>query len=251
MTVWRNTVVTMTSEAQFQPAQPHSPKILIVEDAPDLRDAVEATFSNAGYDTDTADSGDAALREFYTFQPDVVLLDLGLPGMSGNDVCESIRRMSDVPVIVFTALGETPDKLEAFERGADDYIVKGADMSEVVARIGVALRRSANNGNDAGAADYSDAQVHIDYSRRQATVRGREVELTRTEYELLVSLVSAREPLNASQLLRKVWGPEYNSDELVKWHIGRLRKKIELDPEAPALIITRRGFGYIYAGPPA
>ena len=224
-------------------------RVLIVEDAIDLCAAVDATLYDAGYDTRIANTGDQALREFYAYQPDLVLLDLGLPGMAGIDVCEAIRRMSTIPVIIFSALGDTADKIEAFDRGADDYIVKGAEMQEVVARVGVALRRAQIVSSDGGVTDYSDPQVHIDFGRHTVTVRGAQAELTRTEYELLVSLISADQPMSASQLLRKVWGPEYNSDELVKWHIGRLRKKIEVDPDSPALVVTRRGFGYMYVSP--
>ena len=226
-------------------------RILIVEDAVDLCAAVDVTLYDAGYDTRVANSGDQALREFYAYQPDLVLLDLGLPGMAGIDVCEAIRRMSTVPVIIFSALGDTADKIDAFDRGADDYIVKGADMQEVVARVGAALRRAQLASPEGGGTDYSDPQVHIDFGRRMVAVRGVQAELTRTEYELLVSLISADQPMSASQLLRKVWGPEYNSDELVKWHIARLRKKIEVDPDSPALVVTRRGFGYMYVSPQA
>ena len=224
-------------------------RVLIVEDAVDICAAIDMTLYDAGYETRIANSGDQALREFYAFQPDLVLLDLGLPGMAGIDVCEAIRRMSTIPVIIFSALSDTADKIDAFDRGADDYIVKGAEMQEVVARVGVALRRAQIASPEGGGTDYSDPQVHIDFGRRTVVVRGVQAELTRTEYELLVSMISADQPMSASQLLRKVWGPEYNSDELVKWHIGRLRKKIEMDPDNPALVVTRRGFGYMYVSP--
>ncbi|NQW17343.1 MAG: response regulator transcription factor [Chloroflexi bacterium] len=244
-------MVTLMQDTSLRDRTEQFSKVLIVEDAVDLCAAVDATLYDAGYDTRIANSGDQALREFYAYQPDLVLLDLGLPGMAGIDVCEAIRRMSNIPVIIFSALGETADKLEAFDRGADDYIVKGAEMQEVVARVGVALRRAHTAASEGGVSDYSDPQVHIDFGRRTAVIRGKQAELTRTEYELLVSLISAGQPMSASQLLRKVWGPEYNSDELVKWHIGRLRKKIEVDPDNPSLVVTRRGFGYMYVSPQA
>ena len=122
-------------------------------------------------------------------------------------------------------------------------------MRELVARVGVALRRKYTSREEA-TDTYSDAQIHIDHTRRVVNVRGQAVELTRTEYELLVALVQSAQPMPAHQLLRRIWGPEYNSDELVKWHIGRLRKKIEENQDDPRLVVTRRGFGYMYRRPP-
>ena len=223
-------------------------KVLIVEDAADLRAAVDVTLTEAGYETCTADRGDEALKVFYSFHPDVVLLDLALPGMKGMDVCEAIRQFSSVPIIIFSAFGDVAEKLKAFELGADDYFVKGGEMRELVARVGVVLRRDSTSREEVEEA-YSDAQVHIDQTRRLVNVRGEAVELTRTEYELLVALIQSAQPMPARQLLRTVWGPEYNSDELVKWHIGRLRKKIEKNQDDPQLVVTRRGFGYEYRRP--
>ena len=224
-------------------------RVLVVEDAPDLRFALTATLIDAGYSVSVADRGDVALREFYSGQPDLVLLDLGLPGLTGMEVCDSIRTLSDVPVIIFTANADVAEKLDAFDRGADDYIVKGAEMVEIVARVNAALRRS-NSGKDDAPEPYSDPALHLDFTTRTATVRGCVAELTRTEYELLAALAKrVGQPIPASHLLRSVWGPEYDSEELVKWHIGRLRKKIEEDPDNPRLIVTRRGFGYMYMRP--
>ncbi len=223
-------------------------KVLIVEDTADLRAAMDVTLADAGYETCTAARGDDALKEFYSFQPDVVLLDLALPGMKGMDVCQAIRQLSTVPIIIFSAFGDVAEKLKAFERGADDYVVKGTDMRELVARVGVAIRRTSTPREEASDT-YSDAQIHIDHTRRVVNVRGGAVELTRTEYELLVALVQSVQPMPAHQLLRRIWGPEYNSDELVKWHIGRLRKKIEKNQDDPQLVVTRRGFGYEYRRP--
>ena len=223
-------------------------KVLIVEDTADLRAAMDVTLSEAGYETCTAARGDEALKAFYLSQPDIVLLDLALPGMHGMDVCEAIRQLSNVPIIIFSAFGDVAEKLKAFELGADDYVVKGGEMRELVARVGVALRRNSTPREEATDV-YSDAQIHIDHTRRLVNVRGEAVELTRTEYELLVTLIQSAQPMPARQLLRRVWGPEYNSDELVKWHIGRLRKKIEKNQDDPQLVVTRRGFGYEYRRP--
>jgi two-component system KDP operon response regulator KdpE len=228
---------------------PSRQSVLIVEDAPDLRFALTATLIDTGDSVSVADRGDSALRESYSGQPDLVLLDLGLPGLTGLEVCDSIRTLSDVPVIIFTTTTDVAEKLDAFDRGADDYIVKGTEMAEIVARVGPALRRSSSVKDDAPE-PYSDPALHLDITSRTATVRGCVAELTRTEYELLAALVKrVGQPIPASQLLQSVWGPEYDSEELVKWHIGRLRKKIEEDSEIPRLIVTRRGFGYMYMRP--
>lgn len=224
-------------------------KVLIVEDTADLLAAMDVTLTEAGYEICTVDRGDEALKAFYEFQPDIVLLDLALPGMRGMDVCEAIRQLSAVPIIIFSAFGDVAEKLKAFKLGADDYVVKGGEMRELVARVGVVLRRNPVSQDEADD-DYSDTQVRIDHTRRLVTVRGEAVELTRTEYELLVALIQSAQPMPAHQLLHLVWGPEYNSDELVKWHIGRLRKKIEMNQDDPQLVVTRRGFGYEYRCPP-
>ncbi len=242
-------MVTMM-ERQSTPTPGLAQKVLIVEDTADLRAAMDETLTEAGYETSTAGRGDEGLKSFYLFQPDIVLLDLALPGMKGMDVCEAIRQLSTVPIIIFSAFGDVDEKIKAFERGADDYVVKGADMRELVARVAVALRSSSAPRGEASS-DYADAQVQIDQTRRAVNVRGNAVELTRTEYELLITLIQSGQPMPAHQLLRQVWGPEYNSDELVKWHIGRLRKKIEENPDAPQLVVTRRGFGYEYRQPRA
>ncbi len=240
--------MVMMLERQSDARPAIAQKVLIVEDTADLRAAMDVILTEAGYGTCTAGRGDEALKAFYSFQPDLVLLDLALPGVKGMDVCQAIRQLSTVPIIIFSAFGDVAEKLKAFERGADDYVVKGTDMRELVARIGVALRRTSTSREEASDT-YSDAQVHIDHTRRLVHVRGEAVELTRTEYELLVALIQSAQPMPAHQLLRSVWGPKYNSDELVKWHIGRLRKKIEENQDDPQLVVTRRGFGYEYRRP--
>ncbi len=231
-----------------------SEKVLLVEDSPDLRAALRAALEEIGeYEVFEAEDGRRALTAFFTTHPDLVLLDLGLPGMNGFDLCERMREMSDVPVIVFSGTSETEAKLEAFRRGADDYIVKDVQIDELLARIDASLRRARTSASSGEMPDtYDDPVLRLDLTRATATVRGEPVDLTPTEYRLLSLLVQhPRRPFRAQELLHKVWGAEYHSEDQVKWHIGHLRRKIERDCSNPELLVTRRGFGYSYVPPPA
>ncbi|MCH7906526.1 MAG: response regulator transcription factor [Chloroflexi bacterium] len=227
-------------------------RVLVVEDDPAFSVAIEAALEEAGCELMVIDNGNDALRGLYSFRPDLALLDIRLPGVNGLDLCERIRAMSDVPIIIFSALHDTSEKLIAFERGADDYVVKDTPMEELTARIAVALRHSNRSRSADVEGSYTDSCVEIDFTRYAVRVRGEDVDLTPTEYKILTLLVKrAGQPVPPQQLLRGVWGPEYDSEDLVKWHVGHLRRKIELNPEKPELIVTRRGFGYVYAVPAA
>lgn len=221
-------------------------KILVVEDHSEILAALTEYFQEEGFDVNPVATGDAALKVFYQYQPDLVFLDVLLPGLSGFEICARIRELSDVPVIMYSALGSEAEKVKAFDKGADDYIVKGTGMGEVMARIAAVMRRS--NANPVRAPDtYMDAVLNIDFTSQTVAVRGEPTELTPTEYKLLTMLVGQKgRPVPAEQLLHGVWGQEYSTDELVKWHVGHLRRKIELDPSSPKLIVTRRGYGYVY-----
>ncbi len=221
-------------------------KILVVEDNPEILDGLTEYFQDEGFDVDGIDTGDEALKVFYQCQPDLVFLDVMLPGLSGFEICGRIREMSSVPVIMYSALGSEAEKVQAFEKGADDYIVKGTGMGEVMARIAAVMRRS--NAVPGEATDtYVDDVLNINFTSQTVAVRGEQTDLTPTEYKLLTALVNQKgRPIPAEQLLHGVWGREYNTGELVKWHVGHLRRKIELDPSTPRLIVTRRGYGYVY-----
>ena len=231
-----------------------SDKILLVEDAPDLRAGLRAALEEIGaYEVFEAEDGRRALTAFFAVRPDLVLLDIGLPGMNGFDICERMREVSDVPVIVFSCRNETEAKLEAFRRGADDYVVKDVQIDELLARIDASLRRARAHASSGEMPDaYSDPVLQLDLTRSTATVRGKPVDLTLTEYRLLSLLVQhPRRPFRAEELLHRVWGAGYHSEDQVKWHIGHLRRKIERDCGNPELLVTRRGFGYSYVPPPA
>lgn len=222
-------------------------KILVIEDSLDVREALEEGFVEEGYSTRAVADGDEALRVFYEYQPDLVLLDVLLPGTTGFDLCERIRTMSNVPVIILSGLADEREKIRAFEKGADDYVVKGTGMGEILARVAAGLRRASSPTGPATVDRYSDEALEIDFARRTVSVRGEDVDLTPTEYKLLSTLVRQKgQPVPAEQLLHSVWGREYDTEELVKWHVGHLRRKIEKNPARPQLIITRRGFGYVY-----
>ncbi|MCZ6539656.1 MAG: response regulator transcription factor [Chloroflexi bacterium] len=221
-------------------------KILVVEDSPEILDGLTEYFQEEGFDVTGVATGDDALRVFYQYQPDLVFLDVMLPGLSGFEICERIRELSEVPVIMYSALGSEAEKVQAFEKGADDYIVKGTGMGEVMARIAAVMRRS-NTVPGEVSETYVDEVLNINFTRQTVMVRGEPTDLTPTEYKLLTTLVNHKgRPIPAEQLLHGVWGREYNTDELVKWHVGHLRRKIELDPSSPRLIVTRRGYGYVY-----
>lgn len=227
-----------------------SDRVLVVEDADEWRQMLTVAFSSAGYATHSVGDGRDAVRAFFDYQPDLVVLDIMLPGINGTKVCEHIRSVSGVPVIIHSGLDRESGKIEAFQSGADDYVVKGTGMRELVARARANLRRVRDASPADKPAVYRDGAIEIDHSAQTVTLRGSPVTLTPIEFRLLSTL--AADPgrtFPAADLLSAVWGPEYATPALVKWHIGRLRKKIELDPVRPELIITRWGYGYSYLPP--
>ncbi|WP_030014777.1 MULTISPECIES: MtrAB system response regulator MtrA [Micrococcales] len=217
-------------------------RILVVDDDEALSEMVGIVLSNEGYEPTFCDAGDRAVGAFESYDPDLILLDLMLPGMSGIDVCERIRETSDVPVIMLTAKSDTEDVVRGLEAGADDYIAKPFKPAELLARIRTRLR----TGETRSAERIEIGDLSIDLAGRAVT-RGEEtVRLTPLEYDLLVNL--AQEPgqvLSRDLLLDRIWGYDSDADRrLVNVHVQRLRAKIEKDPEKPDLIQTVRGVGY-------
>ncbi|MBM3957867.1 MAG: response regulator transcription factor [Gemmatimonadetes bacterium] len=228
--------------------------ILLVEDAPDVRASLRAALEELGsYQVHEAENGAQALVAFFELRPDLVLLDIGLPKMSGFDVCERVREMSDVPVVVLSARGEVEAKVEALRKGADDYVVKGGSMNELLARIEAGLRRArATASRSSNREVHADGALRLDLGRATATVRGEPVELTPTEFKLLSLLVQhPGRPFGTEELAHRIWGAEDRSEDQVKWHVGHLRRKIERDWGRPEMVVTRRGFGYAYMPPEA
>jgi two-component system alkaline phosphatase synthesis response regulator PhoP len=219
--------------------------ILFVDDEAKIVQLGRDYLERAGYTVVTAADGISALAAFRTDKPDLIVLDLGLPGRDGLDVARAVRRDSNVPIIMLTARGEESDKIVGLELGADDYMVKPFSPKELVARVRAVLRRL--EGSAGAPADVLRvADLTLDVPRMRLTVAGRPVELTSTEFQLLAAL--ARQPgriLTRSQLLDAVRGVAFESYErAIDTHIKNLRRKIEPDPHEPRYILTVYGVGY-------
>jgi two-component system response regulator RegX3 len=213
-------------------------RVLVVEDEPGLAESVRYALDVEGFDVLVSDTGVAGLESARVNGPDLVILDLMLPGMSGLDVCRQIRRSSDVPIIMLTAKDAESDKVAGLELGADDYMTKPFSMRELVARIRAQLRRAAKSGALAESNEVlRGGPIELD---------GTAVELRPKEFELLESLMRRRNRLAARHtLIDEVWGPSYFGDtKTLDVHIKRLRQKLERDPSRPELIVTVRGLGY-------
>jgi len=226
--------------------------ILLIDDDATLRELLAAQLHTAGYRTQEAADGTSGLRMAAESAPDLIVLDVMMPGMSGWDVCERLRApgtasggaKSRVPIILLTAKGEEFDKLRGFRLGVDDYVTKPFSFAELVARVGAVLTRA--QFAQAPTHSLTNGDLAIDFDQKRATVSGRPVDLTPTEYRLLETLARrAHRTVPAEALLTEVWGPEYAGEvEHVKHYIWTLRSKIEADPGDPKHIITERGFGY-------
>ncbi len=227
-------------------------KILLVDDEPSLLDFLDQLFVDAGYQTATATDGVTGLREFFSLHPDVAIIDLLMPHMDGLELCRRIREISHIPLIVLTGLDQVGEKVNAFNAGADDYVIKPVSSRELVARVEACLRRSQWPPTTDNSSIYSDSQVRVDFSRREVYVDGELKELTPIEYSLLSMFVHRPgEALSLEYLLTNVWGREYDTFDLVKWHISNLRKKLtnvqdDAWNEATSPIVTVRGYGYRY-----
>jgi DNA-binding response OmpR family regulator len=224
-------------------------KILLVDDDVEFAEIAQTWLQNAGYDVLTAEDGRVGLRRFYSSRPNLVLLDANMPEMDGYDVCHRIRDMSDTPIIMVTVNGRAPDLLRGFDLGADDYMTKPVDFSELVARVAAILRRCAIEMQEESSESFHDGQIEIDWRSHQVYVRGEVVKLSPTEFKLLSCLIKNRGWIvTHEQLLQKVWGPNYIGDKsFVKLYIRYLRQKIEENAHNPQIILTERGVGYRFA----
>jgi DNA-binding response OmpR family regulator len=222
-------------------------RVLVVDDEPIVRDVLTRYLLKGGFRVDSAEDGEAALERFVAEPPDLVLLDLMLPGVDGVEVFTRIRADHDTPVIMLTARGEETDRVVGLEIGADDYIAKPFSPREVVARVRAVLRRSqaaADRSRGEGPIRFEDGE--IDPAARTVTVRGRPVSLTRKEFDLL--LFVARNPgrvFDRLELLEELWDFAFDGDPAtVTVHVRRLREKIERDPSRPRHLVTVWGAGY-------
>jgi two-component system, OmpR family, response regulator RegX3 len=237
-------------------AQERPVNVLIAEDEESFLDALVIGLGHEGFKVAVARDGSEALRMFEESPPDLVLLDLMLPKISGLDVCRSIRAASSVPIIMVTAKGAEIDTVVALEVGADDYVTKPYRLRELVARMRAVLRRSNHTARvgeaAAGAVESIEAgDVRVDTDQRRVFVRGEEVHLRRKEFELLHLLVeNAGRVLTRDVLIDRIWGSDYIGDtKTLDVHIKRLRSRVEEDPSEPALITTVRGVGYRFVDP--
>ena len=228
------------------------PLVLVVEDEPQLMRFLRATLPSHGYRVLEAESGAEALVEAQTRQPDLVLLDLGLPDMDGVEVTRKLRGWSSVPIVVVSARGQERDKVQALDAGADDYLTKPFGTDELLARMRVALRHAArlSGGPDAGDSAFEAGDLRVDLAARLVYKRGAEVRLTRTEYRLLAALVKhAGKVLTHRQLLVEVWGPGSASEShYLRVYMAQLRHKLEDDPAQPRYLLTETGVGYRLRG---
>ncbi|HXN64922.1 MAG TPA: response regulator transcription factor [Candidatus Acidoferrales bacterium] len=227
-----------------------SASILVVDDEPQIRRVMRTTLASNGYVILECRSGEEALETLHRERPDLVLLDINMPGMGGLETCREIRAGYDIPIIMLTVRNSERDKVNALDAGADDYVVKPFGMEELLARIRAALRRAAPP--DAIPAFVSD-ELTIDFATRSVTVRGLSVRLTPKEFDLLRLLVTNQgKALPHRKLLQAVWGPDYGEEtEYLRVFINQLRKKIESDPSKPRWIRTEPWIGYRFEAPPA
>lgn len=219
-------------------------KILLIDDDPTLLDLLGDYVRKAGYQVYQASNGKEGLKKIRQYSPDLVVLDVMMPGMDGWEASERIREKWTTPIILLTAKSAEIDKLRGFRIGVDDYITKPFSFAELVARVGAVLARVQHAAKPGG--EMVSGELIIDFEQRKVSLAGVPVELTPTEYRLLKVLARhANRALPNEKLLIEVWGPEYATEnEHVKHFIWSLRKKIELDPGAPKHIHTVRGFGY-------
>jgi two-component system KDP operon response regulator KdpE len=223
-------------------------RILVVDDEPQIRRVLRSTLATHGYEIAEAKTGEEALEWLRKEAPDLVLLDMNMPGMGGVEACREIRRASDAPIIMLTVRNAERDKVAALDAGADDYVVKPFGIEELLARIRAALRRYAPGD---ALPPFASKDLSIDFDARQVRVRDRDVHLTPKEYEVLKHLVANQgKPLTHRRLLQAVWGPDYGEEtESLRVVINQLRKKLEADPARPKYILTEPWVGYRFQPP--
>jgi DNA-binding response OmpR family regulator len=223
-------------------------RILVVDDDDDIRGLLRTLLERAGYDVSDAADGREGLRELYAGSPDLVILDVGMPGLDGWATLERIREVSDVPVLMLTARDAELERVRGLKGGADDYVVKPFGRQELVARVDVLLRRPRSGGEQD---TYADARLSISFAQRAVSYDDREVALTRLEYRLLTAFVRhPNQVLSHEQLRELVWGDTTTtSRDEVKLYVGYLRRKLAPDATGSTPIETVRGFGYRYKTP--
>ena len=225
--------------------------ILLVDDDPQLIRLVRTNLDAAGFRILSATDATAALRIMDMEPPELLILDIMLPGVNGFELCQRIREFSNVPIIMLTAKVEDSDKIRGLKLGADDYLTKPFSVQELMARIEAVLRRIRPSDADKTPPVFTCGDINVDFVQRRVRVRGKEVPLTMTEYKLLCQLVgNAGKVMLHHELLTRVWGIEYQDEaDYLRAYIRHLRQKIEEDPGEPEYIISKPGIGYVFACP--
>jgi two-component system KDP operon response regulator KdpE len=220
-----------------------APRVLVVDDEPQIVRGLKIILRNAGYEVQAAETKEEALASLALRPPDAVVLDLVLPDGRGVEVCEEVRRWSQLPILVLSAVGDEREKVRALDAGADDYVTKPFGTDELLARLRAVLRRSAQAG---GSPRVEVGDVVIDLQDRRVTRGGQEVRLTPIEFELVRVLAQHHGRLvTHRQLLQEVWGPGYSDEtHYLRVHVAHIRAKLEPDPSRPQYVITEPGVGY-------
>jgi two-component system, OmpR family, KDP operon response regulator KdpE len=220
-------------------------RILVVDDEIEIMRALQRSLTAHGYEVFTASTGETALDEVVAHRPDLLLLDLGLPDMSGLEVCKRIRAQSNLPIIVLSVKDTERDKVMALDFGADDYVSKPFGIDEVLARVRVALRHTAQIQTGTEPV-FTAGPLRVDFAQRSVQVDGKDAKLTPTEYDLLKALIrNSGKIMTRQMLLTQVWGTGYGTEaHYLHVYVGQLRRKIEPDPAHPRFILTVSGVGY-------
>jgi len=224
----------------------HHDLVLLIEDEPQMKRFLRVTLKSHGYDLVEAATGQEGLTQAATRNPDVVLLDLGLPDIDGLEVAKRLREWTLVPIIVLSARGQELDKIKALDAGADDYLTKPFGVGELLARLRVALRHRETQRSEDKESVFILGDVQVDFTKRQVLINDTEVHLTPIEYKLLTVLIrNAGKVITHNQLLKEVWGPSYaNQTQYLRVYMGQLRHKLEADPARPRYFMNEPGVGY-------
>jgi two-component system KDP operon response regulator KdpE len=218
-------------------------RILVIDDEKQIRRMLNIALTGHSYNIAEAATGHEGLNQATIFHPDIIILDLGLPDCDGHEVVSKLREWTETPIIILSVREQESEKIKALDAGADDYLTKPFNMGELLARIRVALRRSAKTVD---APVLAFGEITLDIARRIVSLRGKELKLTPTEYEILKYLtLQADRVVTHQQLLRAIWGPNYQEHtHYLRIYVGQLRRKIEADPTQPRYILTESGIGY-------